>query len=123
MSRLGIYTTCNADTHTKNLTPLNATRVEEVVNALADVCQATSLVGECEGSDGARNNDIVFQVGDNHTEIIAADVYAREIDSRVGQTEDVGPSATGSLYLTIVNHDVFLHEFTHELGHCGDADM
>ena len=39
----------------------------------------------------------VLQVGDQERHVVASDVHAREIDSRVGETEDVGTASAGGL--------------------------
>ena len=47
----------------------------------------------------------------------------REIDSRVGETEDVGTASAGGLYLAQIRDDVLIDQLLHEFGDCRHADM
>ena len=49
--------------------------------------------------------------------------HTGKIDGSVGKTEDIGPTATRGLHFAVVHHNVFLHQFAHQLGHSGYTNV
>ena len=121
VARLGIYATYDASTQAQNLAALDATSVEEGVDVGANLGQTTPVVREGEGSVILRCYHVVFQVGNHAAEVVATDVDARKVDSRVGQAEDVGPATACGFDLAVVDHDSLGHKLAHEFGHGGHA--
>ena len=122
-ARVGIHAARHADAESQNLAAVDAAGGDEVFDVGADAFDALRPVEQFERVVVLLLDDVVLQVGDQERHVVASDVHAREIDSRVGETEDVGTASAGGLYLTQIRDDVLIDQLLHEFGDCRHADM
>ena len=122
-ARVRIDAARHADAQPEYFAAVDAAVGDEPFDIRADMFHALRPVEQFERVVGLLFDDVVLQVGDQKGHVVAADVYACEIDRRVGQSEDVGAASARRLHFPEIAHDILLHQFLYQFGDGRYADM